>query len=657
VLCGRFRIVRLIGKGGMGEVYEAWDLELQEAVALKTLRFEVSGSEIFSARFRREVQLARKVTHPNVCRIFDSFRHQVGNEAPIAVLSMELLRGETLSEHLKKKGRLTTEEALPLVRQIVDGLQAVHDAGIIHRDLKPSNLMLVPEGDGYCVKLTDFGIAGRLSAEPTLTALTQGSKALGTPDYMAPEQLENGRTSVQSDIYSLGLILYEMVTGLKPFAGKSAWKRLYDNPVPPKKLTPDLPDYWNNAVLCCLDRNVEQRLSTTSILWECLDGRRPRSGKKHINLLLLMVACLILIAAAEIFIKINHRPSTGIPAEAQMAFDRAKLEIGTESRDGFLNGIEDYKKATSIQPNWAAAWADLAYAYATANNFRYLDGRTALRESRRAAEQAIRLDPKLARAYGALGWSESLDFDNWPQAEDAFQTALRLDPNDGQIHYWFGVHLRKKGRFREAEAHDKLALQLTHELDPNLWCELAFLYWTSGQLPKLKIHLEQQLRVFPNFATTRFLDARLQKLEGHFEAANDELSFAQKLGLNRMTVLVERASLELAEGHPSRAREYVKALEDAGRTQEIDGLLLAGVLADLGDKDSAFQILNDAARKRYFTLLSAPASPVLIPLRNDPRFKSLLERLHYSDQIMQQMEFSSSSSSGRSIQPSRTGTS
>src|SRR6185312_1429721 len=225
--------------------------------------------------------------------------------------------------------------------------------------------------------------------------------------------------------YSLGLILYEMVTGLKPFAGKSAWKRLYDNPVPPKKLTPDLPDYWNNAVLCCLDRNVEQRLSTTSILWECLDGRRPRSGKKHINLLLLMVACLILIAAAEIFIKINHRPSTGIPAEAQMAFDRAKLEIGTESRDGFLNGIEDYKKATSIQPNWAAAWADLAYAYATANNFRYLDGRTALRESRRAAEQAIRLDPKLARAYGALGWSESLDFDNWPQAEDAFQTALR----------------------------------------------------------------------------------------------------------------------------------------------------------------------------------------------------------------------------------------
>lgn len=278
LLCDRFRIVRLIGKGGMGEVYEAWDQELDEAVALKTLRFEISGNEIFTARFRREVQLARKVTHPNVCRIFDNFRHQVGNEAPVAVLSMELLCGETLSEYLKKKGRLSTEEALPLVRQIVDGLQAVHNAGIIHRDLKPSNLILVPEGDGFRVKLTDFGIAGRLSTDPALTALTQGSKALGTPDYMAPEQFEHGRTSVQSDVYSLGLILYEMVTGVKPFAGKTAWERLGVEPPSPKKDLPKIADRWNKTIVCCLEKEPAYRFRTAeAVAHNLVDHTAPES--------------------------------------------------------------------------------------------------------------------------------------------------------------------------------------------------------------------------------------------------------------------------------------------------------------------------------------------------------------------------------------------
>ncbi len=178
VLCNRFKIVCLIGKGGMGEVYEAFDQELEERVALKTLRFEVSSNEIFTARFRREIQLARKVTHPNVCRIFESLRHKTENET-ISVLSMELLQGQTLGDYLKSKGRLTTDEALPLARQIIDGLSAVHAAGIIHRDLKPSNLVLVPDGDTFRVKITDFGIAGRLPENPSQPAPHPGQQNAG----------------------------------------------------------------------------------------------------------------------------------------------------------------------------------------------------------------------------------------------------------------------------------------------------------------------------------------------------------------------------------------------------------------------------------------------------------------------------------------------
>jgi serine/threonine protein kinase/tetratricopeptide (TPR) repeat protein len=269
VLCNRFKIVGLIGKGGMGEVYEAFDQELEEHVALKTLRFEVSSNEIFTARFRREIQLARKVTHPNVCRIFESLRHQAGNET-VSVLSMELLQGQTLGDYLKSKGRLTADEALPLAGQIIEGLSAVHAAGIIHRDLKPSNFVLVPEGDSFKVKITDFGIAGGLPANPSQPAHTQASKILGTPDYMAPEQLEHGRATIQSDIYSLGLVLYEMVTGAKPFSDAGAWKRLYEDPRPPKKLAPDLPDNWNKTIVCCLERNAEYRFSTATDVEHCL---------------------------------------------------------------------------------------------------------------------------------------------------------------------------------------------------------------------------------------------------------------------------------------------------------------------------------------------------------------------------------------------------
>jgi serine/threonine protein kinase/tetratricopeptide (TPR) repeat protein len=274
-VCERFEIVRLIGKGGMGEVYEAWDRELDDHVALKTLRFEVSTHEVFTARFRKEIQLARKVTHRNVCRIFDSFKHQLGDTTFISVLSMELLHGRTLADYLAEKGRLTTGEAWPIAEQIVAGLKAVHEAGIIHRDLKPSNLVLIPDGFGFKVKITDFGIAGRLPEDPSQPPLTQASKMLGTPDYMAPEQFEGGQATIRSDIYALGLVLYEMVTGSKPFGGSPVWKRLREEAPPPKKVAPSLPDGWNKVIACCLERKPEYRFRDVEAVSKGLRGDTP----------------------------------------------------------------------------------------------------------------------------------------------------------------------------------------------------------------------------------------------------------------------------------------------------------------------------------------------------------------------------------------------
>jgi Tfp pilus assembly protein PilF/tRNA A-37 threonylcarbamoyl transferase component Bud32 len=648
VLCERFRIVRLIGKGGMGEVYEAWDQDLEDHVALKTLRLEISTHELFTSRFRREIQLARKVTHPNVCRIFDSFQHHAG-DTPIAVLSMELLQGQTLAEDLKKKGRLTVVEALPLAQQIIDGLNAVHAAGIIHRDLKPSNLILVPDGPGYHVKITDFGIAGRLPENPLHPTLTQTNNMLGTPDYMAPEQLENGHATIQSDIYSLGLVLYEMVTGSKPFSGSGAWKRLYEPARLPSRLSSHLPGHWSRTILCCLERDRGKRPSSAVEVLTLLTTPLPR---RWLAKLLLTLAATL----AVFFMVVMFRPHT-INPEAQNAVDLAAVAIENQSKNGFLKAIEEYKRATLLDPKWAQPWAELAYAYAAATNARYIDGPTAIQEARRAALRAIELDPTLGKAHGALGWIQSLDFDEWPKAEESFRQALQFSPNDGAIHWWFGVHLRKKGRFKEAEEQDQMALTLTHQRDPNIWCELAFLYWTSGQISRLHEHLAQQLKTFPNFEMTPYLYARLLKLEGHFDEADKQLSFAEQLGFNPPTVLVERISLEEYKGDFDGARNNIRKLLDAGRTQEVDGLLLAGVYAGLHDNDSAFVALESAYQRKDSTLLSLATSPVLEPLRGDARYRSLLGRLHFSNQIMQQMEFNSHSSSGAFSQPRRTGTS
>jgi tetratricopeptide (TPR) repeat protein len=628
ILCGRFRIVSLIGRGGMGEVYKAWDEELEDHVALKTLRLEISTHELFTSRFRREIQLARKVTHPNVCRIFDSFKHPVGDGTYISLLSMELLQGQTLGEYLNAKGRLTAAEAMPLVRQIIAGLSAIHAAGIVHRDLKPSNLVLVPDGApaeaafaNFQIKITDFGIAGRQPDGLSPEAQTEVSKLMGTPDYMAPEQLEHARASVQSDIYSLGLVLYEMVTGVKPFAGTSAWKRITADPPPARKLSVGLPERWNNTITCALQRNTSKRPRSLNELLALFDTPPPR---RSLWRLLFGTAASLCVILAFLIMRPHH-----VRPEAQMALDSARIAVENQSKDGFMKAIEEYKRATSMEPHWAQPWAELAYAYAAAGNSRYIEGRVALQESRQAAKRALQLDPKLAKANAALGWTQSLDFEQWQSAEASFRAAIASDSSDGQIHYWFGVHLRKKGLFQEAEAEDQLALRLTHQRDQSVWCELAFLYWTSGQISRLHEHMTEQLKLFPNVPATRFLYARLLKLEGSFSRAEDELSFAEKLGLNPLTVLVERASLKEYEGDIEAARRDIKQIVDAAQTQEVDGLLLAGDYAGLHDYDAAFQTLELAYQRKDSTLLSIATSPVIEPLKKDPRYKSLLAKLHF----------------------------
>jgi tetratricopeptide (TPR) repeat protein len=297
LIAGRWKIVRLIDRGGMGEVYEAEDLELGERVALKTVRPLLAGRIQAIERFKRETALARKVTHPNVCRIFDIGVHRraEGSGAGLFFLTMELLPGETLAQRLRRAGPLSEAEALPLARQLAAALDAAHAAGVIHRDFKSSNVLLVstsepraagverraePEVEVSSLRavVTDFGLAcSPLGPEEADAA----SALVGTPDYMAPEQVEGGPITPAADLYALGVVLYETLTGRLPFGGEqrssaSMLARLHEPPVPPSAYVPGLDARWEAVLLRLLSRDPAQRPATASEAIRALDPGEAR---------------------------------------------------------------------------------------------------------------------------------------------------------------------------------------------------------------------------------------------------------------------------------------------------------------------------------------------------------------------------------------------
>lgn len=291
LVSGRFKIARFIGEGGMGEVYEAEDLEIGARIALKTLRPEIAFQREIIARFRQEIQLTRLVTHANVCRTFDVFHHQVPGTAStpakdVTYFTMELLEGETLSLRLRR-GSVSLEESLSLIRQMANALDAAHSVGVIHRDFKPANVILCrPRGSGpEAMKIravvTDFGLAQNLFSGDISNALTRSGDVVGTLAYMAPEQLEGNPVTQAVDIYAFGLVIYEMVTGVRAFSTNTGFgdvvRRLKEPPRLPRTLAPGLPELWESVILRCLEIQPGRRFGTAGEVADSLENANAGS--------------------------------------------------------------------------------------------------------------------------------------------------------------------------------------------------------------------------------------------------------------------------------------------------------------------------------------------------------------------------------------------
>jgi serine/threonine-protein kinase len=267
-VAGRYEILSLLGAGGMGAVYKAHDLELDELIALKVLREELCADESAILRFRREVKLARKVTHPNVARTFDIGEHGVHK-----FLTMELIDGVSLFDATSSGPRLGLPDVIEIASRVCAGLGAAHAAGIVHRDLKPENVLLA--GDGR-VLITDFGIARAVSPESHLGGQTEGVP-IGTPAYMAPEQVENlPDVDGRADLYALGAIVYELLTGVRAWDSDTlavmAAKRLHEPPPDPRTIRPDVPENVARMIMRCMATEREARYPTAAALASALEA-------------------------------------------------------------------------------------------------------------------------------------------------------------------------------------------------------------------------------------------------------------------------------------------------------------------------------------------------------------------------------------------------
>lgn len=249
ILSERYEIMSRIGAGGMADVYKAQDRKLNRLVAVKVMKAEFREDTSFVQKFQKEAQAAAKLSHPNVVNVYD-----VGEDRGLYFIVMELIEGITLKNYIGKKGKLSVKEATSIAIQVSLGLEAAHNCGIVHRDVKPQNIIISTDGK---VKLSDFGIAKAINSN-TITA-----NVMGSVHYSSPEQVRGGISDAKSDIYSLGITMYEMVTGRVPFDGDTtvsiAIKHLQEEIVPPSIYTPDLPYSLEQVILKCTQKNPDRR--------------------------------------------------------------------------------------------------------------------------------------------------------------------------------------------------------------------------------------------------------------------------------------------------------------------------------------------------------------------------------------------------------------
>jgi eukaryotic-like serine/threonine-protein kinase len=568
IVSGRYRIARFLGRGGMGEVYEAEDLELRERIALKTLHPDIADDAASISRFKREIQLSRKVGHPNVCKVFDLVRHSVNTSSPSVVyfLTMELLTGETLEARLRRQGPMTTDQALPIIEQVSLGLDAAHQAGIIHRDFKPSNIMLVGGPSGTRAVVTDFGLA-RSNAPPDTSAVTETltDHVLGTPGYIAPEVLIGMAGTVRSDIYALGVAVHRMTTGALPKSPEITVKGL-----DPK---------WQKAIRRALDPFPENRFASASEFVQAIRGTIQTRRIPARPMVLAGIAILMLLLGSwlwQAWARWRAHPS----AEAAQLY-----RMGTNylHAAAYFAASKALTETVRLAPHYSLAHARLAEAWSELELPEKADVEMLI--ARREGTSGLSSLDRLQ--IDAIDLSITREFNG---AAAKYQEMLKSAGAEKADLYVDLGRVYEKSENRVKALANYLEATKADPRDAAAWLHLAALHSQALQSAQAQdefrraqelYQVTSNLEGLTEVSYQRSADAlRRERLKENSEYASKMLETAQITGNVHQQI---RAKLQLSSnasyaGNSALAEQYAREALDTARTQHIESLAIRGVI-------------------------------------------------------------------------------
>ncbi len=704
-MLAHYKIQGALGRGGMGEVYLAEDTRLNRKVALKLLpaHFTVNPDRV--RRFEREARAASALNHPNIVTIYE-----IGQSNTTHFIATEFVDGKTLRQ-LINENPFTLNETLNVSMQLADALSAAHVAGIVHRDIKPENIMI--REDGY-VKILDFGLA-KLTEQQTTDAdletptLLQSNPGvvMGTVQYMSPEQARAKNVGVRTDIWSLGIVMYELLTGHVPFSGETpshVMVSLMEDKLPPLKDQANVPEELDRFVTKALRKNQKERYQTAGQLARDLktlkqklqqdlrlkewlktvpstkDGAQmpplapfvtvsgvhrspletrtatetaaleshPTSSAEYFvrgirthRTLALAASVSVIFAAIGLTYFFRNRTSSNLPSKSAAsiaASPNPTPDRGTTNEEAYryyLQGknlanqrnleadkkaIENFEQAIRLDPNYARAYAGLAYAY-QGLGVRGSSPRIESEKAKQVIKKALELDSNLAEAYAVRGHMNFFYEWDFAASEKDLMTAIELEPNNDTAHWGYANLCASGGRFEQALKEIETAQTIAPgtPLYERVRGQILY-YWRRYDEAIVQMTRARELKTDSGAIWL----SRSYEMKGDYSAAFEAFVKTQK---DPQRIEAYRTVYE-TEGWLGVQRKFLELSKlDEQKGERVNNYQIAIAFVRLGEKQQAFAYLNKLVEERSWQIPFFNVDPQLDPLRDDPHFNELLRRV------------------------------
>jgi serine/threonine protein kinase/Flp pilus assembly protein TadD len=607
-MLGHFRVLAKLGQGGMGEVFLAEDTTLRRRVAIKRLSGRLRDQPHWVARLRREAIALAAVSHPNVVTI-----HAVAEADGVPFVVMELVEGSTLQQLIPGEG-FELPRALELAMAVAAALEAAHAHGVVHRDLKPGNVMVTNDGR---VKVVDFGLAKVIDdavGDSALATATTPGMVVGTLAYMAPEQLAGESADRKSDFYSLGVMLFEMVTGRLPFTGTTVpWlmrQVLLEQPPDLATVRMDAPERLTRLVSALLAKEPHGRPGSARLILDEL--ARCQRGEP-------ISPAVTPIPAARV-----PPPPTDL-AVAQLLI-RGRHLWNKRTEQSLRTALSCFQKVIDRDPLQAKAWIGVADTLNLLSNYGIAPPGDSLIRVRAAVRKAVELEGQTGDALRALALATWQFEFAWSDAETLYLQALEADPASALTHHWYAVLLGVTGRFEESLAHFARA----ETLEPLSLISLASRGWFTlfaGRPEESHAILRRVCSLDSAYFPAYWFDGQALAVLGRHDDAVRSLSRAVELGGGISRMLGYLGYVMALAGKTDEARVLLRELERRAEEDYVPPYFRALILAGLDARSEALDALEQALGSRDTMIRDLAIDTPWWSLRTEPRYQALLRRM------------------------------